>query len=136
MQTITRNLIRARLAALDAAGRERGDVPGWVLITLMTAGLVTVLWAVAALLLVLAFAAALSLFTSVWGETTRDMRFALGQLFSVWYLLTPVLYPLSDVPEAYRTQINDASLALGGRSQECDLSRTLSIGRSQTGRSN
>jgi hypothetical protein len=26
---------------------ERGDVPGWVLITLMTAGLVTVLWAVA-----------------------------------------------------------------------------------------
>lgn len=24
--------------------RERGDVPGWVLITLMTAGIVTVLW--------------------------------------------------------------------------------------------
>jgi hypothetical protein len=47
MQTITRTLIRARLTAIDAAGRERGDVPGWVLITLMTAGLVTVLWAVA-----------------------------------------------------------------------------------------
>lgn len=28
-------------------GPERGDVPGWVLITLMTAGLVTALWAVA-----------------------------------------------------------------------------------------
>ncbi len=28
-------------------GRERGDVPGWVLITLMTAGLVTALWAIA-----------------------------------------------------------------------------------------
>ncbi|MEP7160268.1 MAG: hypothetical protein ABI746_04130 [Dermatophilaceae bacterium] len=27
--------------------KERGDVPGWVLITLMTAGLVTMLWAVA-----------------------------------------------------------------------------------------
>ena len=26
---------------------ERGDVPGWVLITLMTAGLVTALWVVA-----------------------------------------------------------------------------------------
>ncbi|MFC0358680.1 MULTISPECIES: hypothetical protein [Kytococcus] len=26
---------------------ERGDVPGWVLITMMTAGLVTALWAVA-----------------------------------------------------------------------------------------
>ena len=28
-------------------GRERGDVPGWVLVTLMTAGLVTALWVVA-----------------------------------------------------------------------------------------
>ena len=26
---------------------ERGDVPGWVLITLMTAGLVIVIWALA-----------------------------------------------------------------------------------------
>lgn len=27
--------------------QERGDVPGWVMITLMTAGLVLLLWAVA-----------------------------------------------------------------------------------------
>jgi hypothetical protein len=57
METITRALVRARLAAQRAAGHpgsgergergERGDVPGWVLITLMTAGLVSVLWAVA-----------------------------------------------------------------------------------------
>jgi hypothetical protein len=26
---------------------ERGDVPGWVMITLMTAGLVAILWGVA-----------------------------------------------------------------------------------------
>ena len=26
---------------------ERGDVPGWVLVTLMTAGLVTALWVIA-----------------------------------------------------------------------------------------
>ena len=34
---------------LGAAGRrnERGDVPGWVLITVMTAGLVGALWAIA-----------------------------------------------------------------------------------------
>ncbi|MHA7134031.1 hypothetical protein [Oerskovia turbata] len=32
---------------LDAQGGERGDVPGWVLVTLMTAGLVIALWAVA-----------------------------------------------------------------------------------------
>lgn len=47
MQAVTRGLVRARLAAQRAAAGERGDVPGWVLITLMTAGLVTVLWAVA-----------------------------------------------------------------------------------------
>ena len=28
-------------------GRERGDVPGWVLVTLMTAGIVMALWIVA-----------------------------------------------------------------------------------------
>ncbi|MBE7700023.1 hypothetical protein H9623_06840 [Oerskovia sp. Sa1BUA8] len=32
---------------LVANGAERGDVPGWVLVTLMTAGLVIALWAVA-----------------------------------------------------------------------------------------
>jgi hypothetical protein len=47
METITRTFVRARLAVRAATTGERGDVPGWVLITLMTAGLVTVLWAVA-----------------------------------------------------------------------------------------
>jgi hypothetical protein len=31
----------------DEPRGERGDVPGWVLITLMTAGIVTALWIVA-----------------------------------------------------------------------------------------
>jgi hypothetical protein len=35
-----------RPPALDL-GEERGDVPGWVLITLMTAGLVLVIWGLA-----------------------------------------------------------------------------------------
>jgi lipopolysaccharide transport system permease protein len=60
------------------------------------------LWAGAALVLALAFSLALTFFTSLWGETTRDMRFTLGQLLAVWYLLTPILYPLSEVPEAHR----------------------------------
>ncbi|WP_084125794.1 hypothetical protein [Demequina sp. NBRC 110054] len=42
MATLNRRF-RARLAQLD----DRGDVPGWVLITLMTAGLVAAIWAVA-----------------------------------------------------------------------------------------
>lgn len=37
----------ARLHCAVAREPERGDVPGWVLITLMTAGLVTALWALA-----------------------------------------------------------------------------------------
>ena len=36
------------LAALAVNRSEIGDVPGWVLITLMTAGLVVVIWAMAA----------------------------------------------------------------------------------------
>lgn len=32
---------------LTRTGQDRGDVPGWVLVTIMTAGLVTVLWALA-----------------------------------------------------------------------------------------
>ena len=49
MTTLHRSLVRAQLAAARAVrgARERGDVPGWVLITLMTAGLVAALWAVA-----------------------------------------------------------------------------------------
>ncbi len=34
-------------ARLGRAGRDRGDVPGWVLVTVMTAGLVAALWALA-----------------------------------------------------------------------------------------
>lgn len=36
--------LRSRMAHEDP---ERGDVPGWVLITLMTAGLVAAIWALA-----------------------------------------------------------------------------------------
>jgi hypothetical protein len=32
---------------LERFSDDRGDVPGWVLITLMTAGLVVVIWALA-----------------------------------------------------------------------------------------
>jgi len=39
MNTIRRWTMRVR--------DDRGDVPGWVLITLMTAGLVVIIWALA-----------------------------------------------------------------------------------------
>lgn len=42
--TTLRKLFRA---GRDLAEDETGDVPGWVLVTLMTAALVVVIWAVA-----------------------------------------------------------------------------------------
>jgi hypothetical protein len=40
---ISRAATRLRVVVVD----ERGDVPGWVLITLMTAGLVVAIWMLA-----------------------------------------------------------------------------------------
>ncbi len=45
--SLTRAAARLRSVLQDAYDDERGDVPGWVLITLMTAGLVVVIWALA-----------------------------------------------------------------------------------------
>lgn len=36
-----------RRRLLNRLRSDRGDVPGWVLITLMTAGLVTIIWGLA-----------------------------------------------------------------------------------------
>jgi hypothetical protein len=44
---------------LRATAGDRGDVPGWVLVTIMTAGLVAALWAVAGDMLTDAFASAI-----------------------------------------------------------------------------
>ena len=40
-------LLALTLRVRERTRDERGDVPGWVLITVMTAGLVAALWAVA-----------------------------------------------------------------------------------------
>lgn len=44
MSTITKYWREVTRAAEDS---DRGDVPGWVLITLMTAGLVALIWGLA-----------------------------------------------------------------------------------------
>ncbi|GAA1690787.1 hypothetical protein GCM10009808_04670 [Microbacterium sediminicola] len=53
-------LRRLRSACTALTRDERGDVPGWVLITLMTAGLVVVIWALAGPALVGVFEQAIS----------------------------------------------------------------------------
>ena len=40
-------LVGSVLQRVAGSDRERGDVPGWVLITVMSAGLVAGLWAIA-----------------------------------------------------------------------------------------
>jgi hypothetical protein len=43
---LQRSLVR-RLRALVPHRNDRGDVPGWVLVAVMTAGLVTAIWLIA-----------------------------------------------------------------------------------------
>lgn len=40
--------IREKMAVKNSGDSERGDVPGWVLVVLMTTGLVTAIWTIAA----------------------------------------------------------------------------------------
>ncbi len=62
IHTLSARLDQVVRLRLERATRrpERGDVPGWVLITLMTAGLVTALWVVAKGQLIDMFQSALS----------------------------------------------------------------------------
>ena len=57
-------LWRARGAPRIDLRDERGDVPGWVLVTLMTAGLVVALWTVAGSTLTEVFLNAIAKVTS------------------------------------------------------------------------
>ena len=52
--------------------------------------------------IILLFAFSLSLWTSVWQARARDVRFALRYVIGFWMLFTPVIYPLSMVPEKIR----------------------------------
>jgi hypothetical protein len=51
----------------ESDGRDRGDVPGWVLVTLMTAGLVLAIWALAGPALTNLFTTAIQRVTSFGG---------------------------------------------------------------------
>jgi hypothetical protein len=47
MRAMLRHVTTAAYVRITTPGNDDGDVPGWVLITLMTAGLVAVLWTAA-----------------------------------------------------------------------------------------
>jgi lipopolysaccharide transport system permease protein len=58
--------------------------------------------ALASVALILVFAFSLSLWTSVWQARARDVRFILRYVVSFWLYFTPVIYPLSIVPQDIR----------------------------------
>ncbi|MFD5216001.1 hypothetical protein [Microbacterium sp. NPDC058345] len=60
MTTLRRWIATATHRTQRLIDDERGDVPGWVLVTLMTAALVVVIWAVAGPALVDLFEQAIS----------------------------------------------------------------------------
>jgi lipopolysaccharide transport system permease protein len=45
---------------------------------------------------------AVGVWTSTLAAETRDVRFFLGYALGFWYFITPVIYPISAIPERYR----------------------------------
>jgi len=52
-----------------------------------------------AVVLILLFALSIGLWTAVLGAGARDVRFGLGYVLEFWIYLTPVVYPVSIVPD-------------------------------------
>jgi lipopolysaccharide transport system permease protein len=76
-----------------AAGRSYlGPASGWA-------------WIPVSLVLTAALALAIGLWTSVAVARVRDLLFAIRHLFGPIFFVTPVLYPLSAVPERWRAWV-------------------------------
>ena len=65
------------------------------------AGPAHAMWAVVAVLMATALALAIGLWASPLNAQYRDVRFTLMYVLEFWALLTPVMYPLSAVPERF-----------------------------------
>lgn len=70
--------------------------------------------ALAAVALQLAIALGMGLFTAIFETKARDVRLVLGYALRPLYLLTPVIYPLKDVPEGWRwlAELNPLAVAV------------------------
>jgi lipopolysaccharide transport system permease protein len=51
-----------------------------------------------AVLMAVSLAIAVGLFTSVWQTRVREVRFTIRYVSRFWFFLTPVIYPISEVP--------------------------------------
>jgi lipopolysaccharide transport system permease protein len=57
-------------------------------------------------LMAIAFAVSISLFTTVMQLKHRDVQYTVRYVTQIWMYVTPVIYPLSNVPERYRWAIS------------------------------
>jgi lipopolysaccharide transport system permease protein len=64
---------------------------------------VRMLLAVLGLALCFLLAVGIGLFTSIFNAHARDVRYSIPYILQFWFFLTPVVYPLSEVPADYRT---------------------------------
>jgi len=93
--------------SLKLVKRVDGDVPlilfpiGSIAPRLLELGPETLLIVPAVFLCVL-LAVGVGLFTAVLVGNKADLRFGLGYVLRAWFFLTPVIYPLSLVPERWR----------------------------------
>ena len=53
--------------------------------------------------LLLALALSVGLWLSVYGAQARDVRFSLTYVTTFWFFVTPIVLPLSKIPDKYRT---------------------------------
>lgn len=58
-------------------------------------------WALVALVMALAMALSVGLWTAPMNAQYRDVRFTLVYVLEFWALLTPIMYPISAIPEKY-----------------------------------
>lgn len=62
----------------------------------------SLLFALLAALLSVVLAIGVGLWTAVWQTRAREVRYTLGYVMRFWNYLTPVMYPLSEIPPKYR----------------------------------
>jgi lipopolysaccharide transport system permease protein len=58
--------------------------------------------ALLAVAMIYLLAIGIGLWTSVLGAAKRDVRFTLGYILSFWYFVTPVIYPMTSIPDKYQ----------------------------------
>ncbi|MBI5127065.1 ABC transporter permease [Candidatus Roizmanbacteria bacterium] len=61
-----------------------------------------ILWVIPIFIIQLIFTAGLSLLISTFNLFYRDIQYLLNLVISLWFYLTPILYPVEQFPEKYR----------------------------------